>query len=681
MSKSVNVDFVTRQIEVDTDGKEHFISAAMAAKDAEQSMLNAQNAANAAEAVAPEYARTKEVLDNIVSYTNTVTEQANIATAKANAANVSATNAAQSYANADDIAAQLTEYLATKENLTAPAVDKTLLIEGAAADSKVSGNLINARTSIAGSEITYYHYDEIVNNSLKINLQTSQICPNEIAIGEATYNDIFNGKYTRMKYTFDDGTYNPGKLNAGNPIVTDEKYLSKGYSLKCFGSTSQQLYGQYTMEEGHYYWYCCAANVVRYTSGWAGMLDLQFTNVTDGFEKKSIIILSDRAAILTPFFGSGALNGEPGNSDSYIDSIFVIDITDLFDSNKFSSSEGVVEINSIMMKLYDNYVDLVNSFSKTLTLDESNEILKKIEKEKIKDVVFVGAVLDANSAEDRFLSMKQLLDIAKKKYLDNSYVPSTDEFNLADKGIVGVLPNYNCSMYQNYEFEVLYSKNKDVTTLPASVTKVVSLITGMDYITSIKETVKLEEDDIQEGSGNYFSAGDIMTIEELMLGMMLPSSNTCAMAFAHVCGKKIINREDADTNPSFNECVSAFVTQMNKKVASIGCTNSTFNTPSGLSKTNFSCVADLFRIIIEACSYNEILKVWGKKKYTISLSGTNPREVILESTVTNNILEQDYYILGGKTGSLDYGDGTVARALVMIAKIKNVDSVHQGGRP
>lgn len=52
MSKSVNVDFVTRQIEVDTDGKEHFISTAMAAKDAEQSMLNAQNAANAASQIA-----------------------------------------------------------------------------------------------------------------------------------------------------------------------------------------------------------------------------------------------------------------------------------------------------------------------------------------------------------------------------------------------------------------------------------------------------------------------------------------------------------------------------------------------------------------------------------------------------------------------------------------------------
>ena len=49
MSKQVNVDFVTRQIEVDTDGKEHFISAAMAAKDAEASMLNAHILATKAE--------------------------------------------------------------------------------------------------------------------------------------------------------------------------------------------------------------------------------------------------------------------------------------------------------------------------------------------------------------------------------------------------------------------------------------------------------------------------------------------------------------------------------------------------------------------------------------------------------------------------------------------------------
>ena len=89
------------------------------------------------------------ILENITTATDkaaeaaasadVATQKADVATQKADVASTSATNAAQSYTNADAIAAQLTEYLATKETLTAPAVDKTLLIEGAAADSKVTG--------------------------------------------------------------------------------------------------------------------------------------------------------------------------------------------------------------------------------------------------------------------------------------------------------------------------------------------------------------------------------------------------------------------------------------------------------------------------------------------------------------------------------------------------------------
>lgn len=169
MSKSVNVDFVTRQIEVDTDGKEHFISAAMAAKDAEQSAFSAQNAANTAEKIATDLGLVDEAVQTAVSSAEQASNSATIAseksdiatakadiattkaseasasaataTSKADAASTSATNAAQSYANSDAIATQLTEYLATKETLTAPAVDKTLLIEGAAADAKVVGKL------------------------------------------------------------------------------------------------------------------------------------------------------------------------------------------------------------------------------------------------------------------------------------------------------------------------------------------------------------------------------------------------------------------------------------------------------------------------------------------------------------------------------------------------------------
>lgn len=142
-----------------------------AKQDAEQSMLSAQNAANTAEKIASDLGLVEEAVQTAVSSAEqasnsatTASEKADIATAKADVAttkaseasafattatqkadvaSASATNAAQSYANADAIATQLTEYLATKETLTAPAVDKTLLIEGAAADSKVVGELKN----------------------------------------------------------------------------------------------------------------------------------------------------------------------------------------------------------------------------------------------------------------------------------------------------------------------------------------------------------------------------------------------------------------------------------------------------------------------------------------------------------------------------------------------------------
>lgn len=156
------------------------------AESANEAATNAQSAANAAEAVAPEYAKTKEVLDNIVSYTNTATEQASIATAKANVASTSA-------ANANSIATQLTEYLATKESITAPAVDKTLLIEGAAADAKAVGELksdlnklyetrnINIMHNVKGVD-DYISYDGMIIATPGVKAMDLTVSPDEVYV-------------------------------------------------------------------------------------------------------------------------------------------------------------------------------------------------------------------------------------------------------------------------------------------------------------------------------------------------------------------------------------------------------------------------------------------------------------------------------------------------------------------
>lgn len=64
-----------------------------------------------------------------------------------NAAATSATNASNSASSASTTATQLMEFLATKEEITAPAVDPTLTISGAAADAQVTGVKIESISS------------------------------------------------------------------------------------------------------------------------------------------------------------------------------------------------------------------------------------------------------------------------------------------------------------------------------------------------------------------------------------------------------------------------------------------------------------------------------------------------------------------------------------------------------
>ena len=277
--------------------------------------------------------------------------------------------------------------------------------------------------------------------------------------------------------------------------------------------------------------------------------------------------------------------------------------------------------------------------------------------------ILVASVLDASSESARFSAMKQLLDIGKKKLADPNATIHDDEFTYATKGAVCSLPVGNTGMYEKYPFSMLYSKNGTTQAVPASVTKVMSLVTGLDYLENVTDTITIKSSDTQAGSGPALSDGDTMTMQELMLCMALPSSNTGAQAFARICGAKMLESKGVTTYTD-SECRTEFVSKMNAKASYIGMTNSTFDNASGTSSNNLTTANDLVQLLVEACSYPEIMKVWNKKTYTIAVGGTNPRSITINTTVANQTLENYYYILGGKTGSI-----SGAQALVMVAKI------------
>ncbi len=552
---------------------------------------------------------------------------------------------------------KVTEYNSNAENKTAEFDTHTEHIQTDISKLKSDLSDIEENIKIEYGGTKYFQRSVLTDESLNVTLRSKKVLT-DIAIGNVTYGELFGEAYNAVKTNFNSGTYSPSVLNSGNPIISDESFCTKPYSLKAFGSTSQQIYEVFDLTAGYYY-FASKVKVDRYVQGWAGAIFINTNNpayiqrTTNGFETAArIVLIEPGGADFALFMGTGS----SADIDAYVDDVVFINITDLFEN--LDTQEGRVYASNVMGSLYDEYCDIINNdIQKSFSIDISSNG---------KGGKYAGIVLDANSSSERFTAMKELYDIAEKVKADQTYVPSASEFTSATKGIVCELPSESTAFYENYPLNILYSKNADEQTLPASTTKVVSLVTAMPYITSVMEKVTLTSDDIQAGSGNFFSAGDVMTIEDLMLGMMLPSSNTCAMAFAHHIGKKILGNDSA----SYSDCISAFVSEMNRKASILGCSNSAFDTPSGLSKTNKTTASDLLKFLIEACSYNEILRVWNKKTYTIKVGGTNARDVELETTVTDANLETDYYVFGGKTGSLDYGDGTVARALVMVAESK-----------
>ena len=275
--------------------------------------------------------------------------------------------------------------------------------------------------------------------------------------------------------------------------------------------------------------------------------------------------------------------------------------------------------------------------------------------------ILIAAVLDCGTDANRFVAMKQILDIGAKllRYPDVEIAASEFTFT---KGAVALMPQQP-SMYRKKPLEVLWSKNADSKGGMASTAKVMNLVTGLDFNLNLEEHVTIDATDIRTGSGNVFRAGDILTLRELMLAMMLPSSNTGAAAFARIVGEKML-QEITPGEYTDTECRTEYVARMNAKASKqLGIVDPTFDSPVGGGAT--ITANEMLRLCVEALTYPEICKVWNQKTYTIPVKGPNARNVSLQTTVTDASIEAEYTILGGKTGSLDS-----AKALVMAAEVE-----------
>jgi D-alanyl-D-alanine carboxypeptidase len=125
---------------------------------------------------------------------------------------------------------------------------------------------------------------------------------------------------------------------------------------------------------------------------------------------------------------------------------------------------------------------------------------------------------------------------------------------------------------------ILYEKDAHSRSLIASTTKIMTALVVCEQC-NVLDRMRIPKEAVGiEGSSLYLREGEVLTVQELLYGLMLQSGNDAAVALAIYCGGTM----------------EGFVQLMNDKAASLGLTNTHFENPHGLdSPGHFSSARDL----------------------------------------------------------------------------------------
>ena len=149
--------------------------------------------------------------------------------------------------------------------------------------------------------------------------------------------------------------------------------------------------------------------------------------------------------------------------------------------------------------------------------------------------------------------------------------------------------------------KVLWEKNSQAKSLIASTTKIMTALVVLENA-PLDEIVTVSAEAVGvEGSSMYLTAGEELTVEDLLYGLMLLSGNDAAEALAyHVSGS-----------------IEAFAELMNRKADVLGLRNTRFANPHGLdSEDNYSNASDMARLAAYALQNEHFRRIVSSQSYS-----------------------------------------------------------------
>ena len=201
----------------------------------------------------------------------------------------------------------------------------------------------------------------------------------------------------------------------------------------------------------------------------------------------------------------------------------------------------------------------------------------------------------------------------------------------------------NCILVDVTDNKIIAQKDADAVVYPASMTKILTLITAVENMTDPNATFTFSYEItdplyVQEASVVGFSAGETVGVTDMLYGSILASGADATVGLAIT----ISGSEEA------------FVAAMNQKVQELGLTTATFKNTSGLHDPEHKCTVKDMAMLLDYAMKNETCrKVLTAENYTTAPTAQHPEGITVTSTLFSRIYgtePEGATIIAGKTG-------------------------------
>ncbi|WP_026394000.1 D-alanyl-D-alanine carboxypeptidase family protein [Acetobacterium malicum] len=213
----------------------------------------------------------------------------------------------------------------------------------------------------------------------------------------------------------------------------------------------------------------------------------------------------------------------------------------------------------------------------------------------------------------------------------------------ADEGVI---------IYEVNSGDTLFAQKQNEKFYPASTTKLMTALVAIEHgdlnenFTVGDEIESLEEDSSTAG----LEAEEVLSLNELLYALLLPSGNDAAETIAVNIGKKIAG----DSSISADKAYEAFVGAMNKKAKEMGMTGTNFTNPHGLHSSNhYTTPADMLILAKTAFADTTIKAITRAKVHEVQTNKTkhkwNNSNLLLYSNF--NELSEEYRVANNLSGT------------------------------